>query len=276
MSPSYIKLESEISESFGNLLENKTESNVIIHVGEENGKYIIKEPKILPQAFEVILKYLYTGHINFDKNSGPVLLNIISASNKFMLKRLVIITEDFIIKNHQSDSEKIVGGYNPLGWDSSGITKPAMNSYIFKFSDRRKLQTANISYSNGNPQSIICNSDIFGFNDLYNYNCTWIGSNPSSYPKLDGIPKGVFYVDDYEVFQVKRETTIDNSRRVSRSSRTSQSLKINGSTRTSQIETGLLNGFSQVEKENLGNEVVDEKRLSRVSTFVKTLFGKDK
>ncbi|CAB4384784.1 unnamed protein product [Rhizophagus irregularis] len=528
MSPSYIKLESEISESFGNLLENKTESNVIIHVGEghdfkefhahsiilrcrseyfeykfsnkfidikENGKYIIKEPKILPQAFEVILKYLYTGHINFDKNSGPVLLNIISASNKFMLKRLVIITEDFIIKNHQrfiqsdpvgilqvihysefivnlqkicvkiicsnpeflfesdkfinlpdylletilerddlnlkeseiwdilinwvlaqnmrqqafnlnqiipvgtilrrfihlidffeissndyfhklsryedilphklredilnfylntryeptptmymprclkprpdstiinrrhvtlfsnwidrcsgnithkfdliykasrdgstpkdfhakcdnkgaalivikiSDSEKIVGGYNPLGWDSSGITKPAMNSYIFKFSERRKLQTANISYSNGNPQSIICNSDIFGFNDLYNYNCTWIGSNPSSYPKLDGLPKGVFYVDDYEVFQVKRETTIDNSRRVSRSSRTSQSLKINGSTRTSQIETGLLNRFSQVEKENLGNEVVDEKRLSRVSTFVKTLFGKDK
>ncbi|CAG8615673.1 18707_t:CDS:2 [Rhizophagus irregularis] len=72
------------------------------------------------------------------------------------------------------------------------------------------------------------------------------------------------------------KTTIDNSRRVSRSSRTSQSLKINGSTRTSQIETGLLNGFSQVEKENLGNEVVDEKRLSRVSTFVKTLFGKDK
>ncbi|CAB4437747.1 unnamed protein product [Rhizophagus irregularis] len=203
MSPSYIKLESEISESFGNLLENKTESNVIIHVGEENGKYIIKEPKILPQAFEVILKYLYT--------------------------------------------------------------------------DRRKLQTANISYSNGNPQSIICNSDIFGFNDLYNYNCTWIGSNPSSYPKLDGIPKGVFYVDDYEVFQVKRETTIDNSRRVSRSSRTSQSLKINGSTRTSQqIETEISNGFSQVEKENLGNEVVDEKRLSRVSTFVKTLFGKDK
>lgn len=88
MSSSYIKLESEISESFGKLLENKTESNVIIHVGEghnfkefhvhsiilrcrseyfeykfsneftdkENGKYIIKEPKILPQAFEVILK----------------------------------------------------------------------------------------------------------------------------------------------------------------------------------------------------------------------------
>jgi hypothetical protein len=88
MSPAYIKLESEISESIGKLLENKTDSNVIIRVGEghnfkefyshsiilrcrseyfehnfsnefvnkENGKYIINEPKILPQAFEVILR----------------------------------------------------------------------------------------------------------------------------------------------------------------------------------------------------------------------------
>jgi hypothetical protein len=176
-----------------------------------------------------------------------------------------------------SDSDKIVGGYNPIGWDSSGITKPAINSFIFKFTDRRKLQTANLCYSKGNPQSIICNSAIFGFNDLYNYNCTWFGSNPSSYPELDGIPKGMFHVDDYEVFQVLRNTPINNSKRLSNQlSRTSQGMGINNSIRISSnlIETGLSEEFSQ--KENFGNEVVDEKRLSRVSTFVKTLFGKDK
>src|SRR5437773_10823488 len=36
----------------------------------ENGVYIFKKPIISPEIFEMILKYLYTGTINFDENNG--------------------------------------------------------------------------------------------------------------------------------------------------------------------------------------------------------------
>ncbi|RIA96080.1 hypothetical protein C1645_872336 [Glomus cerebriforme] len=495
----YIKLESEVSEDFGKLLKKETDYNVTIRIGEEpdfkefhahsivlrcrseyfdnifsagfvkkedgNGKYLIEKPHISPQAFDIILKYLYTGHINFDKKTGPMLLNTIIASDELMLKNLIRITEDFIITNHQqfiqndpigilqiiyfrksiinlqkvcleiisskpeilfntdkfinlpdylleiilkrddlnlkeieiweilikwvlaqeakqqqefnnnhhyipvktllrkfihliefyeisfedyyqkviqyegilpqnlkedilrfymitrnrqtftmniprclksridsrilsrkhfvllsnwidkkkrdikynliyrasrdgetaSDfhrncdnkgatiivikikgSEKFIGGYSPIGWDSSESYKHGTDSFLFTFTTN--LQIADVRYSNGNLQSIICYSKIFGFNDLFYCNCTWNGCNPSSYPKLDGIPRGMFYIDDYEVFQVIKETT---------------------STRTSKIERGSMRNSSitinQIERKNMRNSSITINQIERKS-----------
>ncbi|RIA97529.1 hypothetical protein C1645_871284 [Glomus cerebriforme] len=99
------------------------------------------------------------------------------------------------------DSEQIIGGYNPLEWDSSG-KKSTTDSFIFSFKDRTDLQTAQVGYSNGDPYSIACHPNIFGYNDLYCCDHGWVVSNPFSYPMLDGMPRGRLNIYGYEIFQV--------------------------------------------------------------------------
>ncbi|CAB4377852.1 unnamed protein product [Rhizophagus irregularis] len=110
-----------------------------------------------------------------------------------------------------TNSERIVGGYNPLQWDSSNTWKATIDSFIYLFTDRNDIETANVGYSNGNQYSIRNLSDhgpAFGGGcDLYfNNDGNWHSGNISydynnSYPKIEGIPVR-FKVDDYEVFQI--------------------------------------------------------------------------
>ncbi|PKK58880.1 hypothetical protein RhiirC2_795627 [Rhizophagus irregularis] len=125
--------ESELSKALGQLLKIETDYNVIIHIGElpnfkefhahsnilrcrseyfdkilsaeniekKDGKYLIKKPNISPQAFNVILKYLYTSQIDITNKTGTELLNFMIVSNELMLKNLTKFIEDFIIENQQ-------------------------------------------------------------------------------------------------------------------------------------------------------------------------------
>ncbi|GBC09562.1 hypothetical protein RclHR1_08990006 [Rhizophagus clarus] len=127
------KFESDVIKALGEMLKAGTDYNVIIQVGEEsnfkefhvhsnvlrfrseyfneilsaenirkeNGKYIIKKQNITPQAFDVILEYLYIGHININNKTGTELLNIMIASDELKLKQLTKLIEDFIIENYQ-------------------------------------------------------------------------------------------------------------------------------------------------------------------------------
>src|SRR5206468_3672099 len=45
-------------------------------------------------------------------------------------------------------SELIIGGYNPLFWDSSGSFKFTKDSFIFSFTNRNNFQTDKIGYIN--------------------------------------------------------------------------------------------------------------------------------
>ncbi|CAI2170826.1 10202_t:CDS:2 [Funneliformis geosporum] len=53
-------------------------------------------------------------------------------------------------------SEQLVGGYNPLVWDSSDTWKYAYDSFIFSF---KNGNTFNFGYSNGGGNSIGCHSN---------------------------------------------------------------------------------------------------------------------
>jgi hypothetical protein len=104
-----------------------------------------------------------------------------------------------------NNSERIVGGYNPLFWDSSSGCMSTKKSFIFSFTDKNSLQNAKVVYSDIGEKSIQCykvNGPVFG-TDLYtNYKPTadtW-RSYVYSYPTLNLPHK--FKVDDYEVFQV--------------------------------------------------------------------------
>ncbi|CAB4431011.1 unnamed protein product [Rhizophagus irregularis] len=90
--------ESEVVKNLERLLKTETNYDVIIYVDDfkefrahsnilscrseyfnkilssndidkKDGKYIIKETNITPQTFEVIIKYLYTGHADITKKN---------------------------------------------------------------------------------------------------------------------------------------------------------------------------------------------------------------
>jgi hypothetical protein len=108
-----------------------------------------------------------------------------------------------------TNSEQIVGGYNPLSWDTSLGWKSTYDSFIFSFTNENDLKNTKVSYSNGNKKSIYnyknCGPAFGGGCDFYFDKGIWY-SNVSgwcSYLKID-IP-GNFKADDYEVFQVVKK-----------------------------------------------------------------------
>uniref|UniRef100_U9U3P6 Serine-enriched protein n=1 Tax=Rhizophagus irregularis (strain DAOM 181602 / DAOM 197198 / MUCL 43194) TaxID=747089 RepID=U9U3P6_RHIID len=115
------------------------------------------------------------------------------------------------------NSELIVGGYNPLHWDSNGAYRTTKDSFIFSFTDRNDLQTAKVGYINHGHYSnaIYChqsNGPTFGNgHDLIihpiNQNSN---SNQSSYSKID--IAGNFRTENYELtyFRVQNLFTDDN------------------------------------------------------------------
>ncbi|GBC01280.1 hypothetical protein RclHR1_04120010 [Rhizophagus clarus] len=106
------------------------------------------------------------------------------------------------------NSNHIVGGYNPLFWDSTNNWKFTKDSFIFSFTDRNNLKTAKVGYIlyEHYNHAMSChqnNGPSFGAGcDLF---INPIGQNSSSsqqsYPKID-IPNGNFQIENYEVFQV--------------------------------------------------------------------------
>ncbi|GBC17668.1 hypothetical protein GLOIN_2v1474815 [Rhizophagus irregularis DAOM 181602=DAOM 197198] len=107
------------------------------------------------------------------------------------------------------NSEQIVGGYNPLNWDSSGEYKLTYDSFLFSFTDRNNFHSAKVGYSYGDVRPIGCHGShgpIFGYSDRgkdFNfYGKTWFSDVNHCYPNVD-IPKN-FKADDYEVFQVNK------------------------------------------------------------------------
>jgi hypothetical protein len=111
-----------------------------------------------------------------------------------------------------SNSEHIVGGYNPLFWDSNSGWKFTKDSFIFSFTNRNNFQTAKVGHVTNANYAIQCSNSYgptFGGGiDLFqSINNTW-KSHTHSYPEIDipqGHKKGNYYtfdVENYEVFQV--------------------------------------------------------------------------
>ncbi|RIA84804.1 BTB/POZ domain-containing protein [Glomus cerebriforme] len=109
-----------------------------------------------------------------------------------------------------TNSEQIIGGYNPLKWDSSNSWKKTNDSFIFSFTDRTNFQSAKVGYSKNEGYSIYCNSNygptFGGGHDLCcQNNGTWYIKNPHTYSEIHKTIYNI-NVDDYEVFQVIRNS----------------------------------------------------------------------
>ncbi|GES85036.1 BTB/POZ domain-containing protein [Rhizophagus clarus] len=123
-----------------------------------------------------------------------------------------------------SNSEQILGGYNPLQWDSNNEWKYSSDSFIFSFTNGNNFQTAKVGrvIANCAHDAIFCNINYgpaFGGGcDLFHFNNDTWKSYYVSYSRID-IPQGnmeeynvfnieeynVFNVENYEVFQVVKK-----------------------------------------------------------------------
>ncbi|EXX67397.1 BTB/POZ domain-containing protein [Rhizophagus irregularis DAOM 181602=DAOM 197198] len=105
------------------------------------------------------------------------------------------------------DSNKIVGGYNPLSWENCEKFQSTKDSFIFSFTDMNDLQSGKVGYSKFKNHSIYSEP---GYGPAFGGGCDLICLNDGkwmslsyTYPDIN-IPKN-FNVEDYEVFHVVKE-----------------------------------------------------------------------
>ncbi|RGB30653.1 hypothetical protein C1646_817801 [Rhizophagus diaphanus] len=113
------------------------------------------------------------------------------------------------------NSERILGGYNPLQWDSSNTRKHTKDSFLFSFKNRNNLDSATVGRQNADYDSFIQCFQIYGpafglgFDLFQDSDGKWKSHLTYPYSNID-IPKGygshynIFDVENYEVFQVVR------------------------------------------------------------------------
>ncbi|GBC01429.1 hypothetical protein RclHR1_04190013 [Rhizophagus clarus] len=114
-----------------------------------------------------------------------------------------------IVVVKMSNTKQIVGGYNPLLWNSDDSYLSTRDSFIFTFTNKMDFQTAKVVYSKGDNYSVqnyLVHGPVFGVVSLYvDTDHSWKYKVSPSYPKIDAIPLGKLSTDDYEVFQVIRK-----------------------------------------------------------------------
>jgi hypothetical protein len=66
---------------------------------KENGIIIFKKPNISPEIMELILKYLYTGLVNFNKQNGAQMLKLLMAFDELNLQKLNDYIQTYLTDN---------------------------------------------------------------------------------------------------------------------------------------------------------------------------------
>ncbi|CAB4440478.1 unnamed protein product [Rhizophagus irregularis] len=102
------------------------------------------------------------------------------------------------------NSTQIIGGYNPLDWNSNCVWKTTEDSFIFNFTNGKNISTSKVSYVNNKKYAVYCYSGHGPtMGNLYCSENYW--SNKQRHFGISyydtGIPED-FIVEDYEVFQI--------------------------------------------------------------------------
>ncbi|CAG8679453.1 15438_t:CDS:2, partial [Funneliformis mosseae] len=69
-------------------------------IKKDDDKFIFAKPNIFPKTFEVILRYLYGGTINLDRQGSSDLILLLEASDELCLNELCEYIQDCIITKH--------------------------------------------------------------------------------------------------------------------------------------------------------------------------------
>ncbi|GBC40202.1 BTB/POZ protein [Rhizophagus irregularis DAOM 181602=DAOM 197198] len=69
---------------------------------KKNNMIMFNKPIVTPIVFEMILKYIYTGEIDFAKQSGENILGLLIAVDELLLEKLFDHIQDYLIEKHNS------------------------------------------------------------------------------------------------------------------------------------------------------------------------------
>ncbi|RIB19596.1 hypothetical protein C2G38_2035923 [Gigaspora rosea] len=101
-----------------------------------------------------------------------------------------------------SNSNMLIGGYNPLYWNGNGY-KSTTDSFIFSLSDFNNPQSAKLGRVINSDYAIYCHNNFgpsFGHDLCAHNNSNNWQYHKTSYPNI-GIPNS-FTISEYEVFQI--------------------------------------------------------------------------
>ncbi|UZO08542.1 uncharacterized protein OCT59_028796 [Rhizophagus irregularis] len=227
-----------------NLASNKRNNdNFLVH---------IKLPNISPEIFQIILEYIYGGILSLDGQDTLDFLKILivdsgivstisSWIDKTVDKKFANVNEykfELLLRGSRDGftpkkfhelcdgkhntitfikirgTEEIIGGYNPLKWESPnrGTWSKTKESFIFSFKDKN-IKDAIISNVKYEEYAILYNSTVgpyFGsdiiigaYSESVDYTNSWC--RKCYYEKEIRETPDKFSMEDYEVFQIKKQ-----------------------------------------------------------------------
>ncbi|GBC45255.2 BTB/POZ protein [Rhizophagus irregularis DAOM 181602=DAOM 197198] len=148
----------------------------------------IKLPNILPEIFQIILRYIYSGRISLEEYDTSDIIKILIAGSELV-----------------KDSNEILGGYNPIKWESNdaGNYGTTNDSFIFSFKNSddiesyilRRVENENFAIHNYREVGPAFGDDLILISDVgicdYMY-----------YEKQIRESTEFFSGEEYEVFQI--------------------------------------------------------------------------
>ncbi|RHZ89607.1 hypothetical protein Glove_13g230 [Diversispora epigaea] len=163
------------------------------------------------QATEIV-SWIDRKKVAYEVNNNPYELNLILRGSRDGFEKKVFWNLcdqkiNVVVVAKVKDTDEIIGGYNPIGWNSDFYNRPSETNDSLIFS----LKNGNISNSIFSrvkvPSKAIYNNPVYGpsfYNDLFmNRSQEFCVYRIESYEKLIRESTGSFSIDDYEVFQIK-------------------------------------------------------------------------
>ncbi|GET01604.1 carbohydrate-binding module family 13 protein [Rhizophagus clarus] len=106
------------------------------------------------------------------------------------------------------DSNEILGGYNPIIWKSDGSCGSTEDSFVFSFKNKENVENHILSRVKVAGYAIVNDPNrgpVFGaYEFLLDNNNSVCVQNPVYYEKLIN-DRGIFSVEEYEIFQIKKD-----------------------------------------------------------------------
>ncbi|RHZ48316.1 hypothetical protein Glove_553g49 [Diversispora epigaea] len=161
-----------------------------------------------------IASWIDKKEVTYDVNNNPYEFNLILRGSRDGFRRdafwnLCNQKTNVLVVAKVKDTDEILGGYNPIGWNSNHRWQyyETTDSFIFSLKNGNienhilsRVKNANYAIYN-DPKNYGPN---FGGNDFRLYGNAFNIYGINGYKKLIRKTTGDFSIDDYEVFQIKK------------------------------------------------------------------------
>ncbi|RHZ76387.1 hypothetical protein Glove_198g107 [Diversispora epigaea] len=167
-----------------------------------------------------IASWIDKKEVTYDVNNNPYEFNLILRGSRDgfgvdVFWSLCNQKTNLVVVVKVKDTDEILGGYNPIGWDSNlhGQFSTTNDSFIFSLKNGNIKNHILSRVKNASKALFNYRSQVPNFNDdfcMYNmYNSQNFKKfniyGIRGYEKLIRKTTGEFLIDDYEVFQIKRD-----------------------------------------------------------------------